>query len=608
MKYRPEIDGLRAVAVLSVIFFHAGFGLFGGGFVGVDVFFVISGYLITTIILTQLAAGTFRITNFLERRIRRILPALFVVMLLCIPFAYLWMLPDELENLGQSLVASTWSSNNILLAITSGYWSGASEFKPLLHTWSLGAEEQYYLLVPLMLMVIWRFARTKMMLILGVLAGVSFAVAQYWVVTKPDFGFYMLPSRAWELLVGALVALSMFSPIGRPAHVPNVGGLGSGWQSRVLPPLGVGMLLVSVVTTDSTSPALVTALLLPVLGTALIIRYTATDSFFGKILGHRILVGIGLISFSAYLWHQPLFAFARIYSREAPPLFVFGALILATLGLAWATYLWVEKPFRKPAHVSRKVLFSAVTTAALLITSAGVAMHATNGFPNRIYVDADDFSGSMTIKYNESVFALKRDAFPEGSGAEAVNMLVIGNSFARDFTNAVREAFPQNAWNIVYRDDLTDCTTRSSSKKAAQELYAQADVIVFASGEPSPNCTTTEIISQIEADNKAVFYAGPKHFGDNLNWLTRVPERERGLLTNKIPESTLAQEAELKQQVPSENFISWIDPITEAGRVPFTDNSGRLLSGDRTHFTEFGAKYFGERVLLTSSLAALLIR
>jgi hypothetical protein len=211
----------------------------------------------------------------------------------------------------------------------------------------------------------------------------------------------------------------------------------------------------------------------------------------------------------------------------------------------------------------------------------------------------------MTIKYNESVFALKKDTFPEGATPEAVNMLVVGNSFARDFTNAVREVFPQGAWNIVYRDDLNDCSAKTSNRTIAQNLYAEADVIVFASGAVQPDCVTG-MISQIEGDEKAVFYAGTKHFGDNLNWLTQVPEQERGLLTNKIPETTLAKEAALKQQVPQENYISWIDNVADGERVPFTDSSGRLLSGDRTHFTEFGAEYFGERALLKSSLAALL--
>ena len=153
MHYRAEIDGLRAVAVFPVIFFHAGFELFSGGFVGVDVFFVISGYLITSIIIKEKEEGTFKLVNFYERRIRRILPALYVVSICCIPFAWKFMLPDPLENFGQSLIATSLFSNNILLTLTSGYWDLAVEFKPLIHTWTLAVEEQYYFIFPLFLLI-----------------------------------------------------------------------------------------------------------------------------------------------------------------------------------------------------------------------------------------------------------------------------------------------------------------------------------------------------------------------------------------------------------------------------------------------------------------------
>lgn len=243
-----------------------------------------------------------------------------------------------------------------------------------------------------------------------------------------------------------------------------------------------------------------------------------------------------------------------------------------------------------------------MAVATVLTTGFGLTMNATNGFPDRIYPDnAGDFAGSMTITYNEKVFDLKTDSFPEVAAPEATNMLVLGNSFARDFINAVDEVFPADAWNIVYRDDLYDC---SFGTMLAQDVYQDADVIVFASGEASPNCVE-ENVTQIEGDGKFVFYAGTKHFGDNLNWLTRVPEEERGLLTNEIPSSIIAQEAALERVIPADNFISWFEHVAENGRVPFTDSSGRLLSGDRRHFTEFGAKYFGERALLNSPLAAL---
>ena len=179
MNYRREIDGLRALAVLPVIFFHAGFDYFSGGFVGVDIFFVISGYLITSIILIQIKKGTFSISDFYERRARRILPVLFFIMMISLSFGYIWMMPDEFKNFGQSLVATSLFSNNILLAITTGYWDLTSEFKPLLHTWSLGVEEQYYVLFPFLLVFSWKYFRGKEVTIIASITALSFLLANW---------------------------------------------------------------------------------------------------------------------------------------------------------------------------------------------------------------------------------------------------------------------------------------------------------------------------------------------------------------------------------------------------------------------------------------------
>ena len=207
MKYRREVDGLRAVAVVPVVLVHAGFAAFSGGFVGVDIFFVISGYLITNILLRELEANQFSILGFYERRARRILPALFVVMLACMPFAYAWMLPDDLKNFGQSLVATSLFSNNVLLALTSGYWDLTSEFKPLLHTWSLGVEEQYYIFFPIVLMLMWRYAKKSITPLLWVALVASLLLAEAGQRVNPTATFYMLPTRAWEILMGALAAI-----------------------------------------------------------------------------------------------------------------------------------------------------------------------------------------------------------------------------------------------------------------------------------------------------------------------------------------------------------------------------------------------------------------
>lgn len=206
MQYRREVDGLRAVAVVPVMLFHAGFQCFGGGFVGVDVFFVISGYLITTIILGELERGSFSIATFYERRARRILPALFFVMAMCIPFAWCWLLPSDMEEFAKSLRAVSIFGSNILFARKSGYFDTAAELKPLLHTWSLAVEEQFYVLFPLLLMLMWRFGKKWTVILLVLIAAASLGVAHGNVFDDPAATFFLLPTRVWELALGSFVA------------------------------------------------------------------------------------------------------------------------------------------------------------------------------------------------------------------------------------------------------------------------------------------------------------------------------------------------------------------------------------------------------------------
>jgi len=206
MNYRREIDGIRALAVIPVIFFHAGFSLFSGGYVGVDVFFVISGYLITGIVMAEVTRGTFSIADFYERRIRRILPALFLVVVVCVPVAFLVLLPADLKEFGQSLIAVATFSSNVFFWSQSGYFHGAAELKPLLHTWSLAVEEQFYVLFPLLLLFMWRWGRKWTVAILLTLAVASLLLAEWGALNKPIATFFLLPTRAWELLLGSLVA------------------------------------------------------------------------------------------------------------------------------------------------------------------------------------------------------------------------------------------------------------------------------------------------------------------------------------------------------------------------------------------------------------------
>lgn len=587
MRYRPEIDGLRAIAVVPVIFFHAGFGFFSGGFVGVDVFFVISGYLITSIILNDLKEGRFSIVDFYERRARRILPALFVIMGICCAFAYAWMLPDELENFGQSLLATAIFSNNILLSVTEGYWSLASEFKPLLHTWSLAAEEQYYVLFPLLLMVGWKHFKNRIIWLLAVIFLLSLGAAQWGSAHKPDPTFYLLPTRAWEMLIGSFAAFHVQTIRFSAQSTPKA-------KQQVLSLTGIGLILGSVFLFESSTPSPSLYTLAPTLGTVLLILYAQDGTIVHSLLSHRGMVGIGLISYSAYLWHHPLFSFARIYSIEEPSLPIMAGLCALTFILAILSWRYVETPFRRSTNFNRRFIFSASAIASIFFIAFGYFLHANHGIPSRIYEASMASSDDMYISYNERVFKYKRDDF---TGGHRLNLLIVGNSYARDFVNMTLENIDLNGVEIVYRNDAPNCIPEGSDTFHA--LYKKADVIVFASGEASTRCTKYNI-SQGEADGKKVFYVGTKHFGYNLNWITRVDAKDRPNITNPLIQSTKDTESKLVAIIPKENFISLLSPIIADGRILVTDDQGRLLSADRSHLTRHGAIYLGKKALVES--------
>ena len=298
MRYHPEIDGLRAVAVVPVILFHAGFPAFSGGFVGVDVFFVISGFLITTIIVADLEAGRFSFARFYERRARRILPALFLVVVACIPFAWFWMLPGQLERFAQSVVSVCVFMSNVLFWRQSGYFEPATDLRPLLHTWSLAVEEQFYIVYPVLLLALWRVAKGRVAAALTVAAAISLALCVVASQYQPTANFYLLPTRAWELFVGALCALRPVRPHRR--------------QDDLLAWAGLAAILVAVATFDETTPFPSLWTLLPVVGTCFLLIYAVPTSGPGRVLSTPSLVGLGIVSYGAYLWHQPLFAFARL--------------------------------------------------------------------------------------------------------------------------------------------------------------------------------------------------------------------------------------------------------------------------------------------------------
>lgn len=368
MNYRKEIDGLRALAVIPVILFHGGLEWFSGGYVGVDIFFVISGYLITSIILREKESGTFSIASFYERRARRILPALFFIIFVCIPFAWLWLLPHELKDFGKSIVAVTLFASNILFWRESDYFAADAELIPLLHTWSLAVEEQFYVIFPLIIIFFWAFGRRWLIGILSLIALFSLGLTEWGWRHFPEANFYLISTRAWELMIGALLAFYLSRNKQPEGTISHMGSL-----------LGMALIVLTIILLDKTLPFPSLYALAPTVGTALIILFASSGTLVHKLLSQKIFVGIGLISYSAYLWHQPIFVFARVNGMNEPNIGMVLLLSILAILLAYFSWRFVELPFRDRSRFTRKQIFSASFIASLLFIGIGTSLIITDG-------------------------------------------------------------------------------------------------------------------------------------------------------------------------------------------------------------------------------------
>lgn len=380
-KYRPEIDGLRALAVLAVVFYHAGFGL-PGGFVGVDVFFVISGYLITSLIIKDLEAGKFSMIDFWARRARRILPALFVVVMVTLAVGWVVLLPSDFRELGLSAAWQSVFSANFFFWRNTGYFGGVADEKPLLHTWSLAVEEQFYLFIPLVLLGVFHFTSTrKRRILLGLIVTgvfVSLITSAVTIAMQPSAAFYLLPTRAWELLFGSFVAL-----------LPSSARQG-GMKSELMCWVGLALIVVPCFAYTEQTPFPGLAAVPPCLGSLLFIRFGNRDrdgrqATVARIFSARPLVFTGLISYSFYLWHWPLLAYGHYLCpfREVPWPYRIG-LVALSFGMAILSWKFVETPFRlRRFFQSDRRILSLGTVGLATILLSGMAISLLDGVPDR---------------------------------------------------------------------------------------------------------------------------------------------------------------------------------------------------------------------------------
>lgn len=392
-KYRPDIDGLRTIAVLSVVGYHAFPGWMPGGFVGVDVFFVISGYLISTIIFGNLEKGNFSYIEFYARRIKRIFPALLLVLVASMLFGWYVLFSDEFSQLGKHVAAGAGFVSNIALWSEAGYFDNAAELKPLLHLWSLGIEEQFYILWPILLGVVWR-RKFNFLMVTLLVAIISFAINIFWVNHDPVAGFFLPFSRIWELMVGGILA---YIVLHKHQYLSDNIAL-----SSLMSLFGLVLIGVSVIFFTKHTPFPGWWALLPTMGAFLVIAGSPGAWVNQHLLSIRPMVWIGLISYPLYLWHWPLLSFARIVEGGTPAISIRVFIIIASVLLAWGTYIFVEKRFKQD-YSKISIYFLALSMAlllaiGLLIWKGFLLPRQNSKFIERIVTAAGDsnYPGKLT--------------------------------------------------------------------------------------------------------------------------------------------------------------------------------------------------------------------
>lgn len=614
MNYRPEIDGLRAISVLSVILFHAGFDQFSGGFVGVDVFFVISGYLITSLILSDLETGSFRLGQFYLRRARRIFPALFLVTVVTIPFALFLFDLGEINSYAKTVFGVATFSSNIVFWLQTGYFDVSAEFKPLLHTWSLAVEEQYYLLFPLTCLLFWRLG--SKVLFFSVLFGfcVSFALGDWASYNRAGAGFYLLPTRAWEILAGALAAFYQT----RASF-----DLRNSKFAVFLSLSGLCMILFSAVAFGPATPVPGRYILIPVLGAVLVILATDRCHFVGRVLAWQPLVAIGLLSYSLYLWHQPVFAFARYQSDIVSGGWQIGVLALLLVPLAYLSWRFVEVPFRKDPKWSGYIRWSSLSATIVIFGVLGwfgfdlhvMQRYGLSTLPvARQYVDAGKYVVSRWAEF------VLRD-FKSDDARK--NVVLVGDSFAQDLLNAVEETSLRNYYELstyhiakgcgnIWTDrnlaEVIDETDQVSCREhqrydhpKLQELLRKADEIWLASNWQDWHLPfieeTLHRLRQSYAVPIRVF--GTKSFGRNITFDTYYTEQFGGheRRRNSVNPNIAKRNQYLSLVTKRGEFVD-LQKIMCGSESTCTNstNNGLLLSYDGGHLTAAGARVLGERL------------
>ena len=571
--YRKDIDGLRAIAVLSVILYH--FGYLPNGYLGVDVFFTISGYLITKILYEESLENRFSVVNFYLRRIRRIIPLVLFVSFTALLIGVFVMLPDDLENLCQSVIATNYFSNNILLKITTvNYWNIANEYKPLMHTWSLGVEEQFYLIYPFLFLLFTGKKQKYILPVLILLTTLSFCL----VLLSSDNAakFYFIQFRFYELSLGGLGAVLFHRKI-----------VSNRYQWIFL------LILLTAMIFAINLPSEIKLLFVVLASTGILVT-TQKDKISSFFLTNRLMMGIGKISFSLYMWHQAVLAVTRYVVEnsytivEAIPVFIL-IVILSVL-----SYFIIEQPFRNKRKVTTVVLLSSTAIVGLASTCFSLYLYSIDGVIRDV-PEMDQFhskknmkilaTGETNIMYNSRIYEMNRPF----SANDKIKILIIGDSFARDWANILLASQYANHIEISY-------VTYPDSTLDMNNRFGQAKYIFFSDFSKE---SLKSISKTYHVDTSKVWNVGTKNFGiHNGVFYNKRYTDNYYLQRTAIDEKFLQRNRRLKQEWGTK-YIDLISMVLDKnGEMPVFTPQHKFISEDTHHLTINGAAYFAQLLVL----------
>lgn len=637
LAYRRDIDGLRAIAVLAVVLFHFGVPGVTGGFVGVDVFFVISGFLITSIIWREREAGRFSFVDFWARRARRILPALFVMMAATLAVGWFLLAPKDYEALGRSAHYQVTFTSNLLFARQHGYFEAASDIKPLLHTWSLAVEEQFYILFPLLLTLLSSRLKYWRLALFGVLL-VSFGMSVWAVTHQPQKAFYLLHLRAWELLAGAMLAVW---PLRNWRSSPAL--------AQGVSLVSVALILVAIFGFDRHTPFPGAAALLPVLGVVgLIWANGQQHTWVGRLLSSRVMVGVGLISYSWYLWHWPVFVYANYAAVDGLSPLELAGLMLLSLVLGYLSWRFVEAPFReKRLLAGRKAILAAAAVGILCLGFTGLALRKADGVPSRLseqalrYAQAKKWSPDLMACMADKNTPDERLFCHFGSQSRSVSALVWGDSHATALIPALEEGARRHDISLIQAsfagcvpidglENIARCAHFNQRVEKAMDEQTFSDVVLAArwslylygqmSGDkehalkdPSTGKYVRAVAEQRFAEGLRERIKGLRAAGHRVWLVKEVPLQEiivpyhlsrlammhrpvdgEGLPVAKHLEREAFIARLFDELAAADSGVSVLDPaplLCGANGLCRVELNGRALYTDDNHLSDVGARY-----------------